>query len=110
MCVWKGMSMSRARDKLTQLKKEYASYGGDDGIYAEEVQEMIDELLADLHEDEKPQKILYQPQAYGTPYTCPACGADQVKTEFCNSDGSEPKEKITYCWNCGQKLDWRTNV
>ena len=102
--------MSRVRDKLIQLKKEYASYDAYDGIYAEEVQVMIDELLADLHEDEKPQKILYQPQAYGTPYTCPVCGADQTKTEFCNPDGSEPKEKITFCWECGQKLDWRINV
>lgn len=102
--------MSRTMDKLIQLKKEYASYGEYDGIYAKEVLEMIDELLDDLHEDEKLQKILYQPQAYGTPYTCPSCGADQIKTEFYNSDGSEPKEKITYCWNCGQKLDWRTNV
>lgn len=74
--------MSRVRDKLIQLKKEYASYNEDDRIYAEEAQEMIDELLADLHEDEKPQKILYQPQAYGTPWLCPTCGADQVKTEF----------------------------
>ena len=102
--------MSRVRDKLTRLKKEYASYGEYDGVYVKEVQEMIDELLADLHEDEKPQKILYQPQAYGTPYTCPSCGADQSKTEFYNPDGSEPKEKITYCWNCRQKLDWRTNL
>ena len=102
--------MSRVKDKLIRLQKEYASYGEYDGIYAKDVQEMIDELLADLHEDEKPQKILYQPQAYGTPYTCPSCGADQSKTEFYNPDGSEPKEKITYCWYCRQKLDWRTNV
>lgn len=102
--------MSRVMDKLTRLKKEYASYGEYDGIYAKEVLEMIDELLNDLNEDEKPQKILYQPQAYGTPWLCPACGADQTKTEFFNADGSIPKEKITFCWECGQKLDWRTNV
>lgn len=40
--------MSRVRDKLTRLKKEYASYGEYDGIYAKEVLEMIDELLDDL--------------------------------------------------------------
>ena len=102
--------MSRVRDKLIQLKKEYASYDEHDGIYAEEVQEMIDDLLADIHEDEKPQKILYRPQTYGTPYTCRTCGADQIKTEFCNPDGSEAKEKVTYCWKCGQELDWSTNV
>lgn len=43
--------MSRVRDKLIQLKKEYASYDEHDGIYAEEVQEMIDELLDDLRKD-----------------------------------------------------------
>jgi predicted SprT family Zn-dependent metalloprotease len=102
--------VSRVKDKLIRLQKEYASYGEYDGIYAKDVQEMIDELLDDLNEDEKPQKILYQQQAYGTPYTCPSCGADQIKTEFYNSDGSEPKEKNTYCWKCRQKLDWSTNV
>ena len=43
--------MSRVMDRLIQLKKAYASYGEYDGIYVKEVQEMIDELLADLHED-----------------------------------------------------------
>lgn len=62
------LPMSRVMDKLIQLKKEYASYGEYDGIYAEDVQEIIDELLNDLNEDEKSQKILYQPQAYGTPW------------------------------------------
>lgn len=43
--------MSRVKDKLIRLKKEYASYGEYDGIYVKEVQEMIDELLDDLHKD-----------------------------------------------------------
>lgn len=98
--------MSRVRDKLIQLEKSYASYDKYDGICMEEVQKMIDDLLDDLDKDEKPQKILYQPQTYGTPWLCPACGADQIKTEFFNTDGSTPKEKITFCWKCGQKLDW----
>lgn len=42
--------MSRVKDKLIRLQKEYASYGEYDGVYVKEVQEMIDELLADLHE------------------------------------------------------------
>lgn len=80
-------------------------------IQDKEVLDVLELVLAnDLNEDEKPQKILYQPQAYGTPWLCPACGADQAKTDFFNADGSIPKEKITFCWECGQKLDWRTNV
>lgn len=45
--------MSRAKDRLIQLKKAYASYGEYDGIYVKEVQEMIDELLDDLRKDNK---------------------------------------------------------
>lgn len=51
------MSMSRVRDKLIQLKKEYASYDEHDGIYAKEVQEMIDNLLADLRKDNQEELI-----------------------------------------------------
>ena len=52
---------------------------------------------------------MYKKQSYGTPWLCPICEADQVKVEFFNEDGSEPKEKYSYCWNCGQKLDWSEN-
>ena len=53
-----------------------------------------------------PKKILYRKQNYGTPWLCCECEADQTLTEFFSTDGSEPKEKHTYCWKCGQKLDW----
>ena len=53
-----------------------------------------------------PKKILYRKQNYGTPWLCCECEADQTPTEFMSTDGSEPKEKHTYCWKCGQKLDW----
>lgn len=56
-----------------------------------------------------PKKLMYKKQSYGTPWLCPICEADQVKVEFFNEDGSEPKEKYSYCWNCGQKLDWSEN-
>ena len=52
------------------------------------------------------KKILYRKQNYGTPYLCCECEADQIPTEFFCEDGSEPKEKHTFCWKCGQKLDW----
>lgn len=53
-----------------------------------------------------PKKILYRKQNYGTPWLCCECESDQTPTEFFSTDGSEPKEKHTYCWKCGQKLDW----
>ena len=53
-----------------------------------------------------PKKILYRKQNYGTPWLCCECEADQTPTEFFSTDGSKPNEKHTYCWKCGQKLDW----
>lgn len=39
------------------------------------------------------------------PWHCPVCDADQSPAE---SIGGKLRnaEKITYCWNCGQKLSW----
>lgn len=59
----------------------------------------------DIHEilqKQKPQKIVYFRQSYGTPYFCPECLADQARVEF----AGEHKKKHTYCWKCGQVLDW----
>ena len=47
---------------------------------------------------------MYREQNYGTPYLCPECDADQVKVEF--FDENKAKEQYSFCWNCGQKLDW----
>lgn len=40
--------MSRVKDKLIRLQKEYASYGEYDGIYAKDVQEMIDDMFVNV--------------------------------------------------------------
>ena len=70
------------------------------------VREWLEELK-EFREKNVAKKILYRKQYYGTPYLCPNCEADQVKVEFFSEDGSEPKEKHTYCWKCGQKIDWK---
>lgn len=43
---------------------------------------------------------------YGSPYYCPECEAEIIPVEFFNTDGSEPEEKVSYCWKCGQAIDW----
>ncbi len=53
-----------------------------------------------------PKKIVYHKLPYGTPYRCLECEADQIAIDFFNSDGTEPNEKYSWCWHCGQKLDW----
>lgn len=58
-------------------------------------------------EQQIPKKIVYQKQSYGTPYRCPECEADQVPIDFFNSDGTDLSEKYSWCWHCGQKLDWQ---
>lgn len=64
-----------------------------------------DHIIAKLEARDTAQKILYRKQRYGTPWLCPVCEADQIRVEFFNTDGSPVKEKFTYCWKCGQKLD-----
>ncbi len=64
------------------------------------------EFAIDALEKQIPKKIVYHKQSYGTPYRCPECEADQIAIDFFNSDGTEPSEKYSWCWHCGQKLDW----
>ena len=73
--------------------------------YHSNLNEVFDMAIKAL-EKQIPKKILYRKQNYGTPWLCCECEADQTPTEFFSTDGSEPKEKHTYCWKCGQKLDW----
>lgn len=39
-------------------------------------------------------------------FSCPFCGADQMTMEFFTETGEDPKEKFTWCPDCGHKLDW----
>ena len=65
----------------------------------------VEEFKA-LKEKVEPKKVLFEKQSYGTPYLCPSCGADQCKVEFLAEDGLEVEKKHSYCWICGQVIDW----
>lgn len=43
---------------------------------------------------------------YGTPYLCPECAAEQCRVHFITADGSKAKKQVSYCWQCGQAIDW----
>lgn len=62
--------------------------------------------LEKLIEKQTPKKIIYQKSQYGTPWMCPECGADQNEVKFFSLVGKKVIEKYTFCWQCGQKLDW----
>lgn len=68
------------------------------------------EEFRELKEKATPKKIgrcvFYKEMGYATPWQCLTCGADQIEADFSCEDGSELEEKHTFCWNCGQKLDW----
>jgi len=64
------------------------------------------EIAIQALEKQMAKKIVYHKQSYGTPYRCPECEAGQIPIDFFNSDGTEPSEKYSWCWKCGQKLDW----
>lgn len=51
-------------------------------------------------------KVKLRESEWGVPWRCPLCEADIAKVEFMRDDGFEPKEKVSYCWHCGQAIDW----
>ena len=66
----------------------------------------VKEIITEFEEVMKPQPVCKIEARYGTPYYCPECEADQCKVEFMRTDGSTPEEKVSYCWACGQAIDW----
>lgn len=64
-----------------------------------------DHIIAELEARDKPQKVLYRKGRYGTPWLCPACEADQCEVKFIGWTETETKG-YSFCWQCGQKLDW----
>ena len=90
-------------DQIARKEKRFC-----DRIAAQSSSKLKDDFVVvrGIPNSKNPRKILYRKQRYGTPYLCPVCEDDQVKVEFFNTDGSPVKEKYTYCWKCGQKLDW----
>lgn len=60
-------------------------------------------------EKQIPKKIVrvkLRPTEWGSEYRCPVCESELIPIEFFNDDGTEPYEKISWCSDCGQKLDW----
>ena len=54
-----------------------------------------------------PKKIVrvkLRPTELGSGFRCPECEAEQTATEFFGYGKAD--NKITFCWGCGQKLDW----
>lgn len=76
-----------------------------DNKFSDSIYTAIDVAINSL-EKQIPKKIIFQKQSYGTPYRCAECEADQVPIEFFRENGSEPSEKYSWCWHCGEKLDW----
>lgn len=65
-----------------------------------------DHIIEKLENRDKPQKVLYRKQSYGTPWLCPVCEADQSEVWFIDTGGATIGGKYSFCWACGQKLDW----
>ena len=58
-------------------------------------------------EKQIPKKIVrvkLRPTEWGSGFRCPECEAEQTATEFFGYGKAD--NKITFCWSCGQKLDW----
>lgn len=65
------------------------------------------ELAIKAIEKQIPKKVGKMKETdYGSPYYCPECEAEIIPVEFFSLDGSEPKEKVSYCWKCGRAISW----
>ena len=57
-----------------------------------------------------PKKIVrvkLRPTEWGSGFRCPECEVEQTATEFFGYGKSD--KKITFCWGCGQKLNWESD-
>ena len=95
---------STTREALAEIEY-YAGFNGHEAVMkaVEDACMMGAEALQRLI----PQPVEKIEASYGTPYRCPVCEADQCEVHFYTIDGSEPKEKVSYCWQCGQAIDWK---
>lgn len=96
-----------ARDTSLEAVNELKYYAGfcSDKVI-EQIQEAMD-MGADALKKQIPKQIIKSDAVlYGTSYYCPECMSDITHVEFFRPDGSEPKEKVSYCWYCGQALKW----
>ena len=69
-------------------------------------QKEVMQVTIEALEKQVAKKVVYRKELYGSPYHCPICEAEQIKVEFMRADGTEPQEMHSYCWYCGQKIDW----
>ena len=81
-----------------------------EGLDKEKILDIIQEALdmgIEALEKQIPRKVgKWDIVSYGSPYYCPECEAELIPVEFFKADGSEPEEKVSYCWKCGRAIDW----
>ena len=65
-----------------------------------------DHIIAELEARNKPLKVLYKCRNFKVIWMCPVCGTEQSETMFNNADETKTGGKYSFCWACGQKLDW----
>lgn len=101
------MTVQEAIERLVQKlchEKEPHKFCSDACMYGEEHCEV--QVAEMCMEKQIPKKVLHRKQYYGSPWMCPMCEAELIKVEFMKADGTEPNEMYSYCWHCGQKIDW----
>ena len=88
--------------KIEAIKELQVGYHGDTENLVQAKHIAINAIQKQI--PKKIVRVKLRPTEWGSGFRCPECEAEQTETEFFGYGKSD--NKITFCWGCGQKLDW----
>lgn len=69
-------------------------------------QKKVMQVTIEALEKQVAKKVIHKEQYYSSHWFCPICEVEQIKVEFISIENPMPKQMHSYCWHCGQKIDW----
>lgn len=102
----KGLTQLQAAKLCGMLEPQYRRYeNGKSNPRASTVERIASALSVPVSELYKQPKYPVQYADNLAPF-CPACEADQSEVQFVDTGEVTTGGKYSFCWACGQKLDW----
>ncbi len=95
------MTDKEALKMIPRIKRIYGTPDFTRGIYS------ANEWFSNVEDAIKkqiPKKVGYRAlrqTEWGSPWHCPECEAELIEVCF-----GDDENKVSYCWHCGQAIDW----